>query len=395
MKILAINSGSSSLKFQLFEMPSETVLASGIAERIGIGADGIFTVKFGDEKNETICPIETHKQAVEMMLEAFQTHNIISDLTEISGVGHRVVQGGELFPESVIATEQVEKDIEELASLAPLHNPANLEGIRTFKALLPNAVSTAVFDTSFHQTMKPESYMYALPYEYYENYKVRRYGAHGTSHQFVSQRTAELIGKDYQDSKIIVAHLGNGASISAVKNGESVETSMGFTPLAGLMMGTRTGDIDPAITAFLVKKTGKTVEEITDIYNKQSGLAGISGLTSDMRDVIAGVQSGNERAKLAFDMYTKRVAEYIAMYYVNMGGADAIAFTAGIGENAFLVRKGIIDRLAALNIYIDEAANEERGEHKISADTSSVEVYVVPTNEELVIARDTLALMQK
>ncbi|MGL4662480.1 MAG: acetate/propionate family kinase, partial [Culicoidibacterales bacterium] len=295
---------------------------------------------------------------------------------------------------SVVVTDQVERDIEELASLAPLHNPANLEGIRTFKALLPNAVSTAVFDTSFHQTMKPESFMYPLPYEYYEKHKVRRYGAHGTSHQFVSQRTAELIGKDYSDSKIIVAHLGNGASITAVKNGESVETSMGFTPLAGLMMGTRTGDIDPAITAYLIEKTGLDANGVTNVYNKQSGLAGVSGLTSDMRDIIAGVESGNERAKLAFDMYTKRVAEYIAMYYMNMDGADAIAFTAGIGENATPVRQGVIERLSALGIKIDEEENKKRGEHKISAEESSVAIYVVPTNEELVIARDTQELMK-
>lgn len=394
MKILAINAGSSSLKFQLFEMPSETVLAAGLAERIGVGTDGIFSIKFDDQKHEVTRVLDTHAQAVEMMLEAFKEHAIIADLTEISGVGHRVVHGGERFAHSVVVTDAVETEIEALSSLAPLHNPANLEGIRTFKQLLPNAVSVAVFDTAFHQTMKPESYMYPLPYEYYENYKVRRYGFHGTSHQFVSERTAELIGKSYSESKIIVAHLGNGASLSAVDGGKSVETSMGFTPLAGVMMGTRTGDIDPAITAFLVEKTGKDVSEITDVYNKESGLAGVSGLTSDMRDVIAGAEAGNMRAQLALDMYTKRVAEYIAMYYLNMNGADAIAFTAGVGENAWQVRKGIIDRLKVLGITIDNEENERRGEHKISGADSTVAIYVVPTNEELVIAKDTQQLMK-
>lgn len=394
MKILAINAGSSSLKFQLFEMPSEKVLASGLAERIGIGTDAVFSVKFGETKHETTCELNNHSQAVEMMLKAFKDYEIITDLTEISGVGHRVVHGGETFAHSVVVTDAVEAEIEELSSLAPLHNPANLEGIRTFKALLPNAVSVAVFDTAFHQTMKPESYMYPLPYELYEDYKIRRYGFHGTSHQYVSERAAELIQKPYTEAKIIVAHLGNGASLTAVKSGQSVDTSMGFTPLAGVMMGTRTGDIDPAITDYLIDKTGKDAKDVTNIYNKQSGLAGVSGLTSDMRDIIAGAEAGNERAKLALDMYTKRVAEYIAMYYVNMGGADAIAFTAGVGENAYQVRKAVIDRLGVLGIYIDEKANEQRGENKISAATSSVAVYAIPTNEELVIARDTQELMK-
>lgn len=393
MKILAINSGSSSLKFQMFEMPSEVVLASGIAERIGVGTDGIFSIKFGDEKIETICEINNHKKAVELMLAAFTEHNIVNDLTEIKGIGHRVVHGGETFDASAIITEEVEAEIEALSSLAPLHNPAHLEGIRTFKTLLPDAASVAVFDTAFHQTMAPESFMYPLPYACYQDHKVRRYGFHGTSHQFVSARTAELHGVAVSNSKIIVAHLGNGASITAVKNGRSVDTSMGFTPLAGVMMGTRTGDIDPAITEYLMAELQMDATAITNMYNKESGLAGISGLTSDMRDVIAGVESGNERAQLALDMYTKRVAEYIAMYYVNMGGADAIAFTAGIGENAWPVRKAVIDRLGALGIFINDEENKKRGELKISAENSNVAVYVVPTNEELVIARDTQALM--
>lgn len=394
MKILAINAGSSSLKFQLFEMPSETVLASGLAERIGIGPDGVFSVKFGDEKKEQVCELKDHAKAVEMMLEAFKTYQIITDLAEISGVGHRVVHGGETFAHSVVVTDAVESEIEALSSLAPLHNPANLEGIRTFKALLPNAISVAVFDTAFHQTMKPESYMYPLPYEMYETHKIRRYGFHGTSHQYVSERTAELIGKPYDEAKIIVAHLGNGASLAAVKGGKSIETSMGFTPLAGVMMGTRTGDIDPAITDYLMAKTDFDVTGVTNIYNKQSGLAGVSGLTSDMRDIIAGTESGNERATLAFAMYTKRVAEYIAMYYVDMDGADAIAFTAGIGENAYQVREGVIERLRVLGIKVDVEENKKRGEHKISTADSTVAVYVVPTNEELVIARDTQELMK-
>lgn len=394
MKILAINAGSSSLKFQLFDMPSETVLASGLAERIGIGTDGIFSVKFGEEKKEQVCELKDHSKAVELMLEAFKTYEIITDLSEISGVGHRVVHGGETFAHSVVVDDNVEAEIEALSSLAPLHNPANLEGIRTFKALLPNAVSVAVFDTAFHQTMQPESYMYPLPFKMYEDYKVRRYGFHGTSHQYVSERAAELIGKPYSEAKIIVAHLGNGASLAAVSGGKSVETSMGFTPLAGVMMGTRTGDIDPAITDYLSEKMNLDINEITNMYNKQSGLAGVSGLTSDMRDIIAGTESGNERAKLAFGMYTKRVAEYIAMYYIDMNGADAIAFTAGIGENAYQVRQGIIERLSVLGIKIDEEANKQRGEHKVSTADSSVAVYVIPTNEELVIARDTQELMK-
>lgn len=394
MKILAINAGSSSLKFQLFEMPSETVLASGLAERISTGTEGLFVIKFGEEKVETKCQLDNHATAVEMMLQAFKEHAIIENLEEITGVGHRVVHGGETFAHSVVVTDEVEAEIESLSSLAPLHNPANLEGIRTFKALLPEAVSVAVFDTAFHQTMKPESYMYPLPYEFYTDYKVRKYGFHGTSHQFVSERTAELIGKPYSEAKIIVAHLGNGASLAAIDGGKSIDTSMGFTPLAGVMMGTRTGDIDPAITDYLVTKTGKGVDEITNIYNKQSGLAGVSGLTSDMRDVVAAAEAGHERAILALDLYSKRVAEYIAMYVMTLGGVDAIAFTAGVGENAHEIREAVVSRLGALGIYLDLEENMKRGEHKISAANSKVALYIVPTNEELVIARDTQELMK-
>lgn len=393
MKILAINAGSSSLKFQLIEMPQETVLASGIAERIGLSGAGNFTINFADEKIETQPVLENHATAVEQMLSAFEQHKIITHISEISGVGHRVVHGGESFSTSVVVTPDVEKEIAKLSNLAPLHNPANLDGIQTFIKLLPNAMSVAVFDTAFHQTMTKEAFMYPVPPYFYDKYQVRKYGFHGTSHMYVSQVVNELLGK--KDSKVIVAHLGNGASICAVENGKSIDTSMGFTPLAGVMMGTRSGDIDPAIIAYMCEKTKKSADEITNELNKASGMAGVSNVSSDMRDIKAAVASGDEKAKLAFDMYIKRLAEYIAMYIVNLNGADAIAFTAGIGENASEVREAVVNRLAVFGIKIDKEANQQRGQFEFSKRDSAIKLFTIPTNEEIVIARDTYNLMVK
>ncbi|TLG72132.1 acetate kinase [Culicoidibacter larvae] len=394
MKVLAINAGSSSLKYQLFEMPSETVLCSGIAERIGMN-DGIFSLKVNGEKFEEVLEIPNHSVAVELLLKWLIDHKIISDYNEIQGVGHRVVHGGEHFAASAMLTEENIQLIEDVAELAPLHNPANLTGIYAFKKLLPDAVAVAVFDTAFHQTLAEEAYMYSTPYEWYEKYAVRKYGFHGTSHQYVSAEAARLIGKAPEDAKVIVCHLGNGGSLSAVKNGKSVDTTMGFTPLAGIPMGTRSGDIDPAIIPFIMEKTGQTAAEVVDMLNKKSGFLGVSGLSSDARDIEAGINEGNHRAELAAFIYAKRIAEYIAAYHVYLEGADVIAFTAGIGENAPYIRKCVTRRLGVLGVKLDEAVNESiRGKEAIiSTDDSAIKIAVVPTNEELVIARDTLAFM--
>lgn len=387
---MAINAGSSSLKWKLFEMPAEEVIASGIVERIGL-ENSIVTVKYGDGlKDETVEDIANHEIAVEQLLQKLTDLNIIESLDEITGVGHRVVAGGEIYDDSVVVDEKVLQDIEDLISLAPLHNGANATGIRAFQKVLPQVTSVAVFDTSFHQTMPAKNYLYSLPYEYYEKHNARKYGAHGTSHRYVSERAAEMLGKPIEDLKIISCHLGNGASITAVQNGKSVDTSMGFTPLVGVTMGTRTGDIDPSIMPYLMEKENiATVEEMIHIFNNQSGLLGISGISSDMRDVENAAFESNERAQLALDIFEDRVRKYIGQYVATMDGVDVIIFTAGIGENDKHRRQNIIDGLTFLGAKIDPELNDVRGEERvISSEDSQVDILLIPTDEELMIARD-------
>lgn len=388
-KIISVNAGSSSLKFQLFEMPQEEVLTSGVFERIGL-EEGIFTIKVNGEKKVVKEPIPDHTKAVEMLLNALVEYRIVEHLDEIKGAGHRAVHGGEIFTESVLVDDEVVDKFTSLNDLAPLHNPAGLIGYRAFKEALPNCVHTFVFDTAFHSTMTPDTYLYALPYEYYEKYQIRRYGFHGTSHKYVSQRCAELMGRKVGDMKIITCHLGNGASITAVDGGRSINTSMGFTPMAGVMMGTRCGDIDPAIVTFLQKKEGLSADAVEDILNKHSGMLGVSGVSSDGRDVEDAAKEGNERAILTESMYANRVASYIGSYYVQLGGLDAIVFTGGIGENDGNMRKRIIDRVKVIGAEIDDANNKGvRGIEKcLSSADSKVAVWLIPTNEELMIARD-------
>lgn len=394
-KIMAVNAGSSSLKFQLFEMPSEEVLTSGVVERIGF-KDGIFTIKVNGEKVTTTQAIIDHKVAVELVLEALIKHNVVSSLDEIKGVGHRVVHGGEKYASSVEITHEVESAVIELSELAPLHNPANMVGYRAFKKALPGARHVAVFDTAFHQTMTDDIYLYPLPYEYYQEYKIRRYGFHGTSHFFVSNRVAQLMGKNVSDINVITCHLGNGASLSAVKGGKSVNTSMGFTPLAGIMMGTRSGDIDPAIITYLMRKNHKTAEEIIDVLNKKSGMLGVSGLSSDARDIDTAIKEGNSRALLTRKLYANRVAQTVGSYFVQLGHVDAIVFTGGLGENDVAVRASILELVEeAMQIKLNyELNNSVRGKEVcLSKADSKVQVWVVPTNEELVIAQDTVTIL--
>jgi acetate kinase len=390
--ILAINAGSSSLKFQLIEMPSEKVLTIGQVERIGLN-DSIFTISANGEKNTEVTDINDHSVAVKMLLEKLTGLGIISSLEEIHGVGHRIVHGGELFNDSALITDEVEKQIEDLCALAPLHNPAHLIGIRVFKDVLPNVPSVAVFDTAFHQTMPKESYLYSLPYEYYKEYGIRKYGFHGTSHKYVTQRAAELLGKPIEELRLISCHLGNGASITAVKGGKSIDTSMGFTPLAGVTMGTRSGNVDPAIIPYIMEKTGKTAEEVLDVLNKESGMLGISGFSSDLRDIETAAREGNERAKIAEDVFVNRIHKYIGSYAARMKGVDAIIFTAGIGENGIEIRQGILEGLEFMGVYFDPSNNNVRGKEAfISFDHSPVKVMVIPTNEEVVIARDVVRI---
>ena len=393
MKVLAVNAGSSSLKFTAYEMPEEKVLMSGVFERIGING-GFYTIKFNDEKTKTEIELKDHKQAFELLVKELKEHNIVEDLSEIKGIGHRIVQGGAYFEKTEIATDEVVAKIDELSSLAPLHNPAAIVGINAAKATVPEAVQTVVFDTAFHRTMPEENYLYALPYEWDEEYKVRRYGAHGTSHKYVSARMNEILGR--YNTKLITCHIGNGASISAVKDGKCLNTSMGLTPNAGLIMGSRCGDIDAIIVPYIMEKTGYTPREMDTILNKKSGLLGISGVSSDSRDIEDGINDGNERCILAQKMYVRRIIDYIAKYYVELEGCDAIIFTAGVGENSVSTRREIIDGLKVLGIEINEEANNVRGkEQKISSDNSSVPVWIIPTNEEVMIARDTYNLSKE
>lgn len=395
MNVLVINCGSSSLKFQLINSESEAVLAKGLCERIGI--DGRLTYQpAGGEKNVSEKAMPTHTEAIQFVIDALTDADtgVVKSLDEIGAVGHRVVHGGEKFAKSVVVTPEVKAAIAECNDLAPLHNPANLIGIEACESLMPSTPQVVVFDTAFHQTMPEKAYMYGIPYEYYEKYKVRRYGFHGTSHSFVSKRVAEIVGKPYNATKTIVCHLGNGASISAVLNGESVDTSMGLTPLEGLVMGTRSGDIDPAIMEFVAKKENLDIAGIMNVLNKKSGVEGISGVSSDFRDLEEAADNGNARAALAIDVFAYRVAKYVGAYTAAMNGVDNIVFTAGIGENAGLVRTKVCSYLGYLGITIDEEANGKRGEEiVISTPDSKVKVLVVPTNEELAIARETVALV--
>lgn len=398
MKVLVINCGSSSLKYQLIDSESKQAMAVGLCERIGQEMGCLKHTPAGREKVMIEARMENHEVAVSMMLQALtdKEHGVIKDLSEIDAVGHRVVHGGEKFAKSTIITDEVIKAIEECNDLAPLHNPANLIGIKACKNLMKDVPMVAVFDTAFHQTMPEKAYLYAIPMEYYNKYKIRKYGFHGTSHSYVSGRLAEFCGLDINNSKIIVCHLGNGASITAVLNGKSVDTSMGFTPLSGLVMGTRSGDIDPSIIEFIAKKENKSLDEIMHLLNKESGVQGMSEVSSDFRDINAAMNNGNEKAKIAFDVFVYRVAKYIGAFTAAMNGVDAIAFTAGVGENDPKVRYDVCQYLGYLGVKIDEEANASRGkEVMISTPDSKVKVAVIPTNEELAIARETVALINK
>ena len=396
MNILVINCGSSSLKYQLINSDTEAVLAKGLCERIGIDGSQITYQPAGGEKEVTVSPMPTHTQAIQLVLDALKNEKtgVIKSLDEVGAVGHRVVHGGENFTASTLLTDEAMKAIEECNDLAPLHNPANLIGIRACQELMPDTPMVAVFDTAFHQTMPEEAYLYGLPYEYSEKYKVRRYGFHGTSHSYVSKRAAEILGKDYNQMKTIVCHLGNGASISAVDGGKSVETSMGLTPLEGLVMGTRSGDIDPAIMEFIAKKENLDITGVMNVLNKKSGVLGISKLSSDFRDLENAVAEGNELAQKALNVFYHRVVKYIGAYIAVMNGVDTIVFTAGLGENDKVMRKTVCANLEYMGIKIDDEANGKRGEEiVISTPDSRVTVMVIPTNEELAIARETLALV--
>lgn len=390
MKILSVNAGSSSLKFTLFDMPEEKELISGVFERIGI-ENSFYTIKLNGEKIKKETELKDHKAAFELLVKELIDNKIVDSLDEIAGIGHRIVQGGSYFDKTVLATEDNISIVEKLSSLAPLHNPAAVVGIRAAQSVFPNATQTLVFDTTFHQTMEEEVYLYPVPYEWYTKYAVRRYGAHGTSHKYVSMRANEIL--DNEDARLITCHIGNGASISAVKAGKCVETSMGLTPNAGLMMGTRCGDIDATILPYIMEETGMSAKEMDTALNKQSGLLGISGVSSDSRDIEDGINNGDERCILAQKMYVKRIVDFIAKYYVELGGCDAIIFTAGVGENSISTRMEVMEKLACLGVKPDEERNNVRGkEALISADNSKIPVYVIPTNEELMIATDTYNL---
>lgn len=389
-KIIAINAGSSSLKFQLLQMPEEEVLTKGLVERIGLN-DSVFTIEVDGEKIKEIKDIQDHAEAVSMLLDKLINHNIISSLEEIEGIGHRVVHGGEKFNDSVLITDEVLKEIEEISYLAPLHNPANVVGIKAFKKVLPNVPAVAVFDTAFHQSMPEKSFLYSLPYEYYEKYGIRKYGFHGTSHKYVSERAAELLGRPVEQLRLLSCHLGNGASIAAIEGGKSIDTSMGFTPLAGVTMGTRSGNIDPSLIPYIMQKTGQSAEEVLNVLNNKSGMLGVSGFSSDLRDIESKAEEGNERAELALEVFASRIHKYIGSYAARMAGIDAIIFTAGIGENSTSVRERVLRGLEFMGVYWDPALNQVRGKEAfISYPHSPVKVIVIPTNEEVMIARDTM-----
>lgn len=392
MKILVINCGSSSLKYQLIDMKNESVMAKGLVERIGI--QGSVLTHRPNETDKIVIehPMKDHKDAIKLVLDALvdQKHGVIKDMSEISAVGHRVVHGGEKYSTSVLIDDEVMKALDECTHLAPLHNPPNIIGINACRTLMPNTPMVAVFDTAFHQTMPKEAYMYAIPYELYEKHGIRRYGFHGTSHRYVAQVAADMLGKSLKDCKIITCHLGNGASVAAVKNGASIDTSMGFTPLEGLAMGTRCGDMDPAIVTFLQKEEGMNANDVDNLMNKKSGVLGISGVSSDFRDIEKAAEEGNQRAQLALDVFYYKVRKYIGSYAAILGGVDAVVFTAGLGENSADTRKNICKGLDFLGIEIDDEKNNVRGKQtEVSSSSSKVKVFLIPTNEELMIARDT------
>lgn len=394
-KILAINSGSSSFKYKLFNYPSEEVVAQGQAQRIGL-AGATFSLKLADgSKYESEIKIPDHKTAIQLLLTWLPKYNVINDLKEIAGIGHRVVAGGEIFSESALIDKEKLQQIYDLSDYAPLHNPYEADGIRDFMQLLPGVPQVAVFDTSFHHTLDPVHYLYSLPYKYYEKYRARKYGAHGTSVRYVSHRAAELLNKPLNELKMIVCHLGNGASITAIKDGKSYDTSMGFSPVAGITMSTRSGDIDPSVLQYVMKKENiSDFNKMINILNNKSGILGISDYSPDMRDIRKRAAAGDVKAKLAKDIFVNRIIKYIASYYVDMGGLDALVFTAGIGENESLYRQAIVDKLSVLGLKIDEKANSVNGEKVISAVDSKAKILIIPTNEELVIARDVVRLAQ-
>lgn len=391
MKIISINAGSSSLKFTLFEMDDESVIASGIFERIGIDGSQ-YKIKFNGEEIKEEIEIKDHTDAVQILMDKLLSLNIIASFYEIKGVGNRVVQGIDQYKESVVITDSVIEDIESFQEYAPLHNPGAILGIRAFRNVLSKVFMTAVFDTSFHQTMPEESYLYAVPSHWYQDYGVRKYGFHGTSHQYVTEYIKNVLKKD--TFKMISCHLGNGGSVTAIQDGKCVDTSMGFTPLSGIIMGTRSGDMDPSIIPYIMEKEGKNVAEVIDDLNKKSGILALSEISSDMRDLVKASEEGNEKALFAKNKYVRRVVDYIAQYYVLLGGCDALIFTAGIGENNITIRREICEKLSCLGVQIDLDKNQVQGEfQKISTEDSSIDVYVVPTNEELMIARETMRLM--
>lgn len=397
MKILVLNCGSSSLKYQFIDMTNEEALAKGLVERIGIEGSKINHSSSG-KKMEKVVPMKDHTDAVKHVIDALLSteHGVITDMSEITAVGHRIVHGGEYFTESTVITEEVKKAVERCSDLAPLHNPPNLIGVNSCEALMPNTPQVAVFDTAFHQTMPEKSFLYGIPYELYEKYKIRKYGFHGTSHKFVSQTAADMLGKDIKDLKIITCHLGNGASICAIDGGKSVDTSMGFTPLEGLTMGTRSGNLDPAVIEFLMEKENISIKEAGDLLNKRSGVLGISGVSSDFRDIEDAAKDGNHRAQTALDLFHYRVVKYIGEYAAAMNGVDAVVFTAGLGENSVYTRKEICSYLTFLGITVDDEKNNCRGKLvDFATPDSTVRALVVPTNEELVIARDAKEILSK
>ena len=392
VKIIAINAGSSSLKFQLLQMPEEVVIAKGLIERIGL-IDPIFTMTTNGEKIELIQPIQNHQDAVKILLHMLIEQKAVSSLNDIDGIGHRLVHGGEDFSDSVLITEDAIAHFEKLSDLAPLHNPANITGIKEFQKALPQVPAVAVFDTAFHQTMPESSFLYSIPYDYYKKYGIRKYGFHGTSHKYVSGRAAELLNRPIESIRLISCHLGNGASIAAIDGGQSIDTSMGFTPLAGVTMGTRSGNLDPALIPFIMEKTDKSAEEVLDVLNKKSGMLGVSGFSSDLRDIEVEASKGNPRAQLALDVFASRIHKYIGSYAARMNGVDAIIFTAGIGENSDVIREKVLAGLQFMGVYVDPDLNKIRGKEAfISYPHSPVKVIVIPTNEEVMIARDTVRL---
>ncbi|RST76569.1 acetate kinase [Siminovitchia acidinfaciens] len=392
-KVIAVNAGSSSIKFQLFQMPEEKVIAKGIIERIGL-PDSLLSMTVNEKRFKEKLDLPNHELAIKLLLDRLVTNGTIRSLNDLDGVGHRVVHGGEKFNDSVLITNETLKEIEDLVELAPLHNPANIVGIKEFHKVLPNVPQAAVFDTAFHQTMPESSFLYSLPYDYYKKFGIRKYGFHGTSHKYVSQRAAEILGRPLEQLRLISCHLGNGASIAAIKGGKSIDTSMGFTPLAGVTMGTRSGNIDPALIPFLMEKTDRSADEVLDILNKKSGMLGVSGFSSDLRDIELEAARGNHRAELALDIFADRIHKYLGSYAARMSGVDAIIFTAGIGENSSFIRAKVLKGLQFMGVYWDPDLNKVIGKEAfLNYSYSPVKVLVIPTNEEIMIARDVMRVI--